>query len=111
VPRPVVILVALFAVAGMAGYGGSDAEATNEPPWVSRGLEALRAYFPTAPTPERVAWGTRSETRWVTVFYAKPQTCNCPAPPPHGVVKGRRATLTWDTATPGKGTRLSVPSG
>ena len=109
-PRHSVILVALFAVAVVARCGGSHVLATTEPPWVSRGVEALRVYFPNAPKPERVTWGTGATTRWVTVFFAKPEMCNCPAPPPDGVVKGRSATITWDTATPGKGMSLSVPA-
>jgi hypothetical protein len=104
------VMLALSAALAGAGRTGAHAHAAMTPPWVRHGVAILRGFFPSAPAPERVGWGTGAKGRWVTIVFAKTQVSDFPTPP-GGAVKGRRATISWAVGAPAALYTVRIPRG
>lgn len=76
----------------LAGCGSST---SSEPPWVSTGVATLRSYFVGKPRPASVSWRHTRTSDWVSVTFSTIQTCTLCNGPSGSVVRGRRATITW----------------
>jgi|ERR1700733_12501336 hypothetical protein len=103
-------MAAVSAALAVAGRAGPHAHAARAPAWVRHGVATLRGFFPAAPAPERVTWGTGAKGRWVTIVFAKTQTSDFPTPP-GGAVKGRRATISWAVGAPADLFTVRIPRG
>ena len=79
-----------------AGCGHSGKPLVERPAWVNTAVSQIRGRFDGNPEPRKVTWGVTPVRRWVTVLFAKTETCSrCSHGPGGGVVKGRRSTVTF----------------